>query len=421
MNNYYDYRKFAVLYVEDEDKARKQFVQLFEDRFRILTAANAQDALAILQEKHGEIGLLLTDQRMPGEKGVWLLEKARQLQPRIIRILVTAYADMDAAIAAVNTGSIYKYISKPWREEEMETALRRGLEFFLVQRERDQLLHEKLSVLHNMMIADRIVSLGLLAAGLSHHIRNSLVAVKTFLDLAPGKMAEEKADLQGLRDPDFWKDYYQNVQVQINKINGLLTDLRSASEKLEGRFSDSVRLRPVIEQSLREQQAVFTAKKLAVELAIPEDLPEIKVEKAKFYKLFELIFKDEAVSLPQGSEVRVSARMASAVPGERAAIEVVIQDNGPGLPAEALRLVFDPFAMRSDSPAEYGINLMACFFIVHHHGGRIEATSNDGKGTKFTIRLPLDPVLQPPVEKEDRFFEKVVLTDSLWEKLMTSV
>ena len=173
----------------------------------------------------------MTDQRMPGEKGVWLLEKARQLRPRIIRILATAYADMDAAIAAVNTGAIYKYVTKPWDPPQLENTLKRGLEFFMVQRERDQLLREKMSVLHNMMIADRIVSLGLLAAGLSHHIRNSLVAVKTFLDLAPAKMEEEKMDLEGLRNPDFWKEYYQNVQGQIEKINNMLKDLWTASEK----------------------------------------------------------------------------------------------------------------------------------------------------------------------------------------------
>jgi len=106
----------------------------------------------------------MTDQRMPGEKGVWLLERARQLQPRIVRVLATAYSDMDAAIAAVNTGAIYKYINKPWDPPQLEQTLKRGLEFFTVQSERDQLLHEKMSVLHNMMIADRIVSLGLLAA-----------------------------------------------------------------------------------------------------------------------------------------------------------------------------------------------------------------------------------------------------------------
>src|SRR5438094_4841861 len=219
MEHLYEYKKYAILYVDDEEKSLKYFTRAFEDQFRIFTAPNAQEGLKLLEEHKDDLGLLMTDQRMPGEKGVWLLEKARQLRPRIVRILATAYADMDAAIAAVNTGAIYKYITKPWDPPQLETTLKRALEFFIVQRERDQLLKEKMSVLHNVMIADRIVSLGLLAAGLSHHIRNSLVAVKTFLDLAPTKLAEEKMEIEGLRNPDFWKEYYGNVQGQIDKIN----------------------------------------------------------------------------------------------------------------------------------------------------------------------------------------------------------
>src|SRR5229473_3556136 len=230
MQNLYNYKKFAILYVDDEEKSLKYFARAFEDQFRILTAPNAAQGLKLLEEHKDDIGLLMTDQRMPGEKGVWLLERARQLRPRIIRILATAYSDMDAAIAAVNTGAIYKYVTKPWDPPQLENTLKRGLEFFMVQRERDQLLREKMSVLHNMMIADRIVSLGLLAAGLSHHIKNSMVAVKTFLELAPMKMNEEKASTAELRDPDFWRDYHSNVQGQIEKINNLLADLRSASE-----------------------------------------------------------------------------------------------------------------------------------------------------------------------------------------------
>src|SRR5438876_878341 len=260
MQNLYDYKKFAILYVDDEEKSLKYFTRAFEDQFRILTAANAQDGLRLLEEHQDDIGLLMTDQRMPGEKGVWLLERARQLRPRIIRILATAYADMDAAIAAVNTGAIYKYVTKPWDPPQLETTLKRGLEFFMVQRERDQLLMEKMSVLHNMMIADRIVSLGLLAAGLSHHIRNSLVAVKTFLDLAPSKMQEEKMDLEGLRNPDFWKEYYQNVQGQIGKINNLLKDLWTASEQPAFEFNDKVQLHQVATETVTQLQESLTAK-----------------------------------------------------------------------------------------------------------------------------------------------------------------
>jgi two-component system probable response regulator PhcQ len=419
MESLYDYKKYAILYVDDEEKSLKYFARAFEDQFRIYTATNAQDGLKLIEQHADEIGVLMTDQRMPGEKGVWLLEKTRQSHPRIIRILATAYADMEAAIAAVNSGSIYKYVTKPWDPVQLEQTLRHSLEFFLVQTERDQLLREKMSVLHNMMIADRMVSLGLLAAGLSHHIRNSLVAVKTFLDLAPAKMAEEKVEMSGLRNPDFWKEYYTNVQGQIEKINNLLKDLWSASEKPAFEFADEVKVREVVQASIDALKTGFAAKNIEVHNEIPEMLPLLKVDKPKFYRLFDLLLKDELASLPAGSRITFSARDLNGVAG-RQSIQIQVTDNGPGMPQEALRLVFDPFVVRSDSPMEYGIHLMACFFIVHHHGGKIEARSDSGQGTTFTIRLPVDPNLAQSPKTDSEFLRKVLLNDSIWEKLISS-
>ena len=420
MQNLYDYKRFAVLYVDDEEKSLKYFTRAFQDQLRILTATNAQDGLKLLEEHKDDIGLLMTDQRMPGEKGVWLLEKARQLRPRIIRILATAYADMDAAIAAVNTGAIYKYVTKPWDPPQLENTLKRGLEFFMVQRERDQLLKEKMSVLHNMMIADRIVSLGLLAAGLSHHIRNALVAVKTFLDLAPAKMEEEKMNLEGLRNPDFWREYYQNVQGQIEKINSMLKDLWTASEAPAFEFGDKVQLHEVVADVIMRLKGGFAAKKIEVENAIPIALPALNVDGPKFRRLFELLLKDEIASLPPGSRVTISATLLNSARADKQEIQVQVSDDGPGLPKEALRLVFDPFVVRSDSPMEYGIHLMACYFIVHHHGGRIDAKSEEGQGTTFTLRLPINPDLAPAPQDEGEFLQKVLLSETLWEKLISS-
>jgi two-component system probable response regulator PhcQ len=417
MQSFYDYKKFAILYVDDEEKSLKYFARAFEDQFKIFTAANAQDGFKILEAHQDEIGLLMTDQRMPGEKGVWLLEKARQLRPRIIRMLATAYSDMEAAVAAVNSGAIYKYVSKPWDPPQLESTLKRGLEFFIVQRERDQLLKEKMSVLHNMMIADRIVSLGLLAAGLSHHIRNSLVAVKTFLDLAPAKLQEESLDLSGLRNPEFWKDYYHNVQNQIEKINNMLKDLWAVSETPAFAFEDDVSLHAVIASVIGKLKDSFAAKSVTVRNQVPESLPTLRVDRPKFNRLFELLLKDEVVSLPAGSEITISASSVAG-PNAESDTEVLVHDNGPGLPKEALRLIFDPFVVRTDSPMEYGINLMACYFIVHHHGGSIEATGGEGEGTTFKIRFVKNPNLPSAVEENQNFLEKVLLNETLWEKLL---
>ena len=419
MENSYDYKKFAILYVDDEEKSLKYFARAFGENFRVLTASSAQDGLKLV-EQHGEdIAVLMTDQRMPGEKGVWLLEKSRNLHPRTIRILATAFSDMEAAIDAVNTGAIYKYVTKPWDPAQLEETLKRALEFFMVQQERDQLLREKMSVLHNMMIADRIVSLGLLAAGLSHHIRNSLVAVKTFLDLAPSKMAEEKMNADSMRNPDFWREYYQSVQGQIERINNLLKDLWTASEKPSFEFTDEVHLHEVVNSCFEQQKAAFDAKKITVKNEIPASLPIMKEDKPKFFRLFDLLLKDELASLPAGREVTFRAEPYNG--SSRPGILIQVSDNGPGLPQEALRLVFDPFVVRSDSPMEYGIHLMACYFIVHHHGGKIEARSEDGKGTVFTIRLPIDPDTAPAGNAGDtEFLRKVLLNDKLWEKLIAS-
>ena len=417
MENLYDYKKYAILYVDDEEKSLTNFSRAFGDQFRIFTAINAQDGLKLLEQHADEIGLLMTDQRMPGEKGVWLLERARQLRPRALRILVTAYADMEAAIAAVNSGAIYKYVTKPWDPPMLELTLRQGLEFFMVQAERDQLLHEKMSVLRNMMIADRIVSLGLLAAGLSHHIKNSMVAVKTFLDLAPSKMAEEKTNLAGLRNPDFWKDYHQNVQSQIEKINSLLADLRtSADNNPATQFADEVLLPAAVGAALETLKEPFAARKIVIENKIPGSLPALRADKSKFYRLFELLFKDELAMLPAGSKISLTAELQNTA--ARPEIVLQITDDGPGLPPEALSVIFDPFVVSGGAPSEYGINLMACFFIVHHHGGKIEARSLPGRGNAFTLRLPLQPETAPPSADETAFLQKAMLNNGVWENLL---
>ncbi len=420
MKEVQDYKKFAILYVDDEEKSLKYFARAFEDQFWILTAANAEDGFRLLEEHKDQVGLLMTDQRMPGDKGVRLLEKARQIRPRIIRVLATAYADMDAVIAAVNTGAIYKYVTKPWDPPQLEMTLKRGLEFFMVQRERDQLMKERMEVLHHIMVADRIVGLGLLAAGMSHHIRNSLVAVKTFLDLAPAKLQEEELDLNSLRNPEFWREYYQNVQGQVEKINNLLKDLWLASEKPPVQFGDQIQLDQFVSEVLQRVGPAFQAKNIRLENKIPRDLPPLMADKHKFVRLFELLLGDELVSLPSGTQITLTARLSPEASSQRPEIEVEITDDGPGLPQEALRLIFDPFVARSDSPQEYGISLMACYFIVHHHGGRIEAKSADPHGTVFRLRLPLNPSQAPASEEKSEFLQKALLNENLWEKLISS-
>ena len=155
MEPLYDYENCAILYVDDEEKSLKYFTRAFGDKFKILGAVNASEGYRLLEQHRDEIGLLMTDQRMPGEKGVQFLQRARELHPNAIRILTTAYSDLDVAVEAVNSAAISKYVTKPWDIPELEAILKQACECFTVKREHDLLVETKPPEQPTTPVADR--------------------------------------------------------------------------------------------------------------------------------------------------------------------------------------------------------------------------------------------------------------------------
>ncbi|MCP5521503.1 MAG: response regulator [Verrucomicrobiales bacterium] len=420
MNNIYDYKRFAILYVDDEEMSLKYFRKSFENTFRIYTATNATEGFATLQDHQEEIGILMTDQRMPGEQGVQLLERARRLQPRIIRILATAFTDLEAAIAAVNSGAIYKYVTKPWDVPELQTTLKRSLEFFMVQLERDLLLREKLSSLHRMLIADRILSLGVLASGLRQRMRGTLDAARRFLDLAPSMLEREQVELDQLRNPAFWQDYHRHVRSQIQMIMGLLENLAESSGP-ESSSNITVSLHTVAAQVVERMAPKLDEAQLHVVNDIPEDLPLLRVDPQQFPRMFELLLHDQILCLEEDSEVRFDASLIKDETGRPLEIELRISDDGPGLPGDLVLSVLDPLVDRSSKANDMGIHLMACYFIVYHHGGRIRVDQSADKGVCYTITLPLESA-EPHADVEgEEFLIRAMTNERLWERLLAGV
>ena len=132
-----DYQNCTILYVDDEEKSLVNFNRVFRNKFKILSAANASEGYRLLEKHRDEIALLMSDQRMPGEKGVEFLKRARRVHPNAVRILTTAYTDFDVAIEAVNSGAISKLVTKPWDIPQLEMILKEACDFFTAQRESD--------------------------------------------------------------------------------------------------------------------------------------------------------------------------------------------------------------------------------------------------------------------------------------------
>lgn len=112
----------TVLFVDDEERILRTLAVLFRARCDVLTTTDPQEALRLLSER--SVHVIISDQRMPQMLGAELLARAREISPHTIRILLTGYSDLDAAIEAVNAGEIWRYLSKPWTVESIQNTVR---------------------------------------------------------------------------------------------------------------------------------------------------------------------------------------------------------------------------------------------------------------------------------------------------------
>lgn len=126
--------KPKVLVVDDEETYLRTLRRILRKDFNVLTAMSGVEGLEVL-EQNKDVALILSDQRMPVMTGSDFLGKAIDYSPDAIRFLITGYADLDAVIDAINTGHIYRYISKPWNPDELLIDVKRAVEHYMTSRE----------------------------------------------------------------------------------------------------------------------------------------------------------------------------------------------------------------------------------------------------------------------------------------------
>ncbi len=129
--------KHAILIVDDQPEILNALERLLKEDYTVHTTTSGHQALDMLKEH--EFALILADQRMPLLTGVEFFSEAIKLQPDAIRILITAYADINASIDAINKGQIFQYVSKPWEPDELKLIINQAIEKFQLLRENKEL------------------------------------------------------------------------------------------------------------------------------------------------------------------------------------------------------------------------------------------------------------------------------------------
>jgi two-component system probable response regulator PhcQ len=345
---------------------------------------------------------------MPGETGVQLLEKTRHMRPRLVRMMVTAYADYSATVDAVNLGNIFRYISKPIQIEDMRNTLQRAMEFYILQQERDDLLREKLSTLQNVLIADRVLGMGVAAGTLASQLRQPLRGLHSFLEIIPGRGGRPVFDLDRLRQGTFWRDFHAHVAQQSGRLADSLGEVLAASSGGEKAPAASV-----IQSVADSQKTAFAAKGITLEVGASP--PSTEVNKAAFEKMLQLLLQAELELLQVGKKVTLNA----AASADGSSLTVSVSDDSAGVSPEAVRAVFDPLLTQANPGVDApGLALFGAAMLASHQGG-IAKIPRGASGFKLDIELPATAAEVPAAAQASReFITNVLMNDLLWERIL---
>ena len=357
-----------VLYVDDDAANLVVFESAFKAELPVLTAQNGAEALETMR-RH-EVAVLLTDQRMPGMSGVELIEKVRAEYPDTIRMLVTAYSDLEAAIGAINRGQVQLYLRKPWEPVELKLTLAQARERYIAGRRVVELERRLTST-------ERMYALGVIAAGVAHEIRTPLTALLMNLEL-----------IQVLLDGELGANTLAQMRASVGDASlavRAITDITNSIElSTRSRNNTEVDVKEVVELACRSVKGELRRRgKLEVHLA---SVPPVWGSRTRLGQVALNLLVNALEALDPTSIERNAVKVRLTHQGEH--VILTVEDNGPGIEADVVRRIFDPlFTTKGEGGT--GLGLAISRQILQELGGTIEVKSQSGHGTTFVVQLPV--------------------------------
>jgi len=364
----------TVLVIDDEESVATTIEAILKmDGHDVTAVTNGADAIRLLNERRYDV--VLTDLRLADMDGIDVLREVQRTSPETASIMLTGYASLESAVAALRSGA-YDYLMKPSDVEELRATVNRAIERGALRRR-----------LLELEEVDRLKTQFLSMA--SHELRTPLTAVSGFIQVARRRVARaaenERAE---------WRDEAMRAaetlelaQRQARRLGRLVDELLDVSRLQLGRvelhqrdIDLSASLREVVDR-MRLAQTVHT-------FALDADERPIRIlaDVDRIDQVFENLLNNAVKYSPSGGEITVRARI------EGSDAHVTVTDRGIGIAADELENVFNLFYRSPDPRAGHvgglGLGLYISREIVTRHGGRMWADSS-GDGSVFHVMLPL--------------------------------
>lgn len=369
----------GVLLVDDEAKALKYFTRAFSRRFPVFSASSAREALEVLAEHSDEIGVIVTDQRMPESSGVELLKIVRRQYPRTVRILTTAFSELDLLIEAINSGAVYSFVTKPWQLDDLAQTLAAALEHYEAEVREHEKLEQKLVEFREQIREGRTYDVAVIAAKIGHYIHNALCPVTLILD----QMLEEDGGAS------ISNEFVASVNRHVHEVSRTLKDLGQLSDPPLPDDFEKVDIAVLLRRAIDSTGMLRREKALDVELHVTDALPAVRGVPEQLEKLFRFMISEEVVSLPAGSRLKIEVSAAKKSEDQKG-VRVVFEDFEPIRPDACGESLLHPFNPRGANPREFGVFLSSSYLIAHHHGGDLEVTVKPNRSLLFSFYFPQD-------------------------------
>lgn len=392
------------LYVDDEPQACKWFARMFSNEFKILTAPGVDEALELLRQHPTEIAVLLTDYRMPRRNGMDLLAAVQRDFRHLMRLLVTAYAEKEVAIAAINEGQVFRILEKPLDEQQTREALREALALH-AQRAMERAVHEQ-------RVSAMRETLGFLA----HELNTPLATVRGYMDAlknryqgpTPGMPANVSHAVQFAEGtPGEVLAAIESAERRALYCQSLVaTFVQSARDAYPGGTAQTVTASSLVEALLDEypfedDELSWVSSHLVDDFALPgrRDLLYLVLCTLTKNALYALRGRRQpALRIDLGREENTAGNMGCA-----GRPWIRLTDNGPGIAPEILsRLSLEPVTTKGgltgvahDGHGGNGMGLIFCRRVVQSIGGAIEIVSPAGQGASVTLYFQSSNVANP--------------------------